>query len=428
MKKIALFALLCAAYLVSNFASAQEVTYVEDPSQGYLLNRMRDNWFIDAEGGVGLFMSPYDAHADFGRRLGAKVNLHIGKWFSPLLGLRFGGDFEQLKGATWNGNYAALGYRNWPKIYNEYYDNGNLKASYVPTHFNDVGVTGDVLFNVTNWLCAYKPYRFYNAIFYVGADANWVYARDGERPISDGPWKYGANDDPEHSRNYSVHAGLLNSFAITKKIDVLLDLRFDFLQEHADGAGMGYRTWNEYPSIMIGMSYKLGKSEWNAPVTAVCPEYKYNDAEGDALAADLANAKRKIADLENQMRDCLENKRMAPTAERLVESGEMPLATVYFPINRTEVLGVQRNVVDAVAEVMKNENRNYLLTGWADNYTGNDQINVRLRKGRVATVKNELVKKGIAESRLETQINNGELTDYGPKCASLDRAVTIQRK
>ena len=92
------------------------------------------------------------------------------------------------------------------------------------------------------------------------------------------------------------------------------------------------------------------------------------------------------------------------------------------------MLGVQRNVVDAVAEVMKNENRNYLLTGWADNYTGNDQINVRLRKGRVATVKNELVKKGVAESRLETQINNGELTNYGPKCASLDRAVTIQRK
>jgi outer membrane protein OmpA-like peptidoglycan-associated protein len=143
----------------------------------------------------------------------------------------------------------------------------------------------------------------------------------------------------------------------------------------------------------------------------------------------LADANRRIADLENQLRDCLEKK---PRADLLAKPqalpGEMPLATIYFPINRTDVLGVQRNVVDAVAEVMKNENRNYLLTGWADNYTGNDKINVRLRKGRVASVKNELVKKGIAEGRLETEINNGELTDYGPKCASLDRAVTIQRK
>ena len=418
MKKIVLIVMLFVAYLVPSMTIAQEVTYVEDPSQGYLFNRMRDNWFIDAEGGVGLFMSAYDAHAPFGKRLGAKANLHIGKWFSPLLGLRFGGDFEQLKGATWVGNYAALGYRNYPKLY----DNNK----FAPTHFNDVGVTGDTLFNVSNWLCGYKPYRFYNVIFYVGVDANWVYTRSGARPVSDGPWEYGANDDPDHCRNYSVHAGLLHSFALSKKFDLLLDTRFDFLQEHSDGAGMGYRTWNEYPSIMVGISYKLGKSEWNAPVTAVCPEWKYTDAEGDALVANLNDANRKIADLENQLRKCLEKK-------SLVEEGtpaavEPPLATVYFPINRTEVLGVQRNVVEAIAEVMKNEDRNYMLTGWADNYTGNDNINQRLRKGRVATVKQELVKKGVAERRLETEINNGELTNYGPKCASLDRAVTIHRK
>jgi len=420
MKKIALLVLLCVSYLAPSMTSAQEVTYVEDPSQGYLFNRMRDNWFIDAEGGVGMIFSPYDSNAPFGKRIGAKVNIHIGKWFSPLLGLRFGGDFEQLKGATWDGNYAALGYRNWPEMYKN-----KSGKYYAPTHFNDAGLTGDVLFNVSNWLCGYKPYRFYNAIFYVGMDANWVYARSGARPVSNGKWKYGANDDEDHSRNYSLHAGLLNSFAITKKIDVLLDLRFDFMQEHTDGAGMGYRTWNEYPSVMIGMSYKLGKSEWNAPVTAVCPPYKYTDAEGDALVASLNDANRKIADLEDQLRKCLEKK---PEAAPGAPNAEAPLATVYFPINRTEVLGVQRNVVDAVAEVMKNENRDYLLTGWADNYTGNDQINVRLRKGRVATVKSELVKKGVADSRLETQINNGELTNYGPKAASLDRAVTIHRK
>ena len=417
MKRIVLIAMLFVAYLVPSTSIAQEVTYVEDPSQGYLFNRMRDNWFIDAEGGVGLFMSSYDAHAPFGKRIGAKANIHIGKWFSPLLGLRFGGDFEQLKGATWVGNYAALGYRNYPKLY----DNGK----YAPTHFNDIGVTGDILFNVSNWLCGYKPYRFYNAIFFVGVDANWVYARSGARPVSDGPWKYGANDDPDHCRNYSVHAGLLNSFALSKKFDLLLDMRFDFLQEHADGAGMGYRTWNEYPSIMIGIAYKLGKSEWNAPVTAVCPEWKYTDAEGDALVANLNDANRKIADLENQLRKCLEKK---PEALKETPAVEPPLATVYFPINRTEVLGVQRNVVEAIAEVMKNEDRNYMLTGWADNYTGNDNINTRLRKGRVASVKQELVKKGVAERRLDTGINNGELTNYGPKCASLDRAVTIHRK
>ena len=413
MKKIALLAILFVSYLIPCTSTAQEVTYVEDPSQGYLFNRMKDNWFIQADGGVGLMMSSYDKHEHFGHRLGAKADFFVGKWFSPLLGLRAGLDYEQIKGATWTGNYAALGYRNWPRQL----DGGK----YVPQHFNNFGFVGDVLFNVSNWLTGYKPNRFYNCIFYVGMAVNWVYARDGERPVSDGSWKYGANDDPDHSRNYSMQTGLLNSFAITKKLDFNVDLRFDLMQEHIDGAGMGYRTWNEYPGVLLGLTYKLGKSEWNAPVTAVCPEWKYTDAEGDELTANLNNANRKIADLENQLRKCLEKKPEEAPADA-------PLATIYFPINRTEVLGVQRNVVDAVAEVMKNENRNYLLTGWADNYTGNDQINVRLRKGRVATVKNELVKKGIADSRLETQINNGELTNYGPKAASLDRAVTIQRK
>jgi len=415
MKKLALFALLCVACLVPLNTSAQEVTYVEDPSQGYLLNRMRDNWFITADGGVGMMMSSYDKHEHFGHRLGAKADLFVGKWFSPLLGLRGGVDFEQIKGATWTGNYAALGYRNWPRQL----DGGK----YVPQHFNDIGLVGDVLFNVSNWLCGYKPHRFYNLIYYVGMTVNWVYARDGARPVSDGPWKYGANDDPDHSRNYSMQTGLLNTFAITKKIDINLDLRFDLMQEHIDGAGMGYRTWNEYPGVLIGMTYKFGKSEWNAPVQAVCPEWKYTDAEGDALVANLNDANRKIADLENQLRKCLEKK-----PENAPSPAEMPLATIYFPINRTEVLGVQRNVVNAVAEVMKNENSDYMLTGWADNYTGNDKINTRLRKGRVATVKNELVNKGVAASRLDTEINDGNLTNYGPKCASLDRAVTIHRK
>ena len=89
---------------------------------------------------------------------------------------------------------------------------------------------------------------------------------------------------------------------------------------------------------------------------------------------------------------------------------------------------MQNDVVNAVANVMANENSNYKLTGWADNYTGNDQINVRLRKDRVAGVKKALVGKGIAADRLKTTIDNGNLTNYGPKCASLDRAVTINRK
>ena len=412
MKKITLLAFAFAMLLGTAVASAQEVTYVEDPAQGYLFNSMKDNWFVQGEGGVGVMMSKWDAKAKFGHRLGAKANLFFGKWFSPLLGFRIGGEYNQMKGLTANKN--AIGYRTWPV--REY----NVKHNLANQEFNNFGVAGDLLFNLTNWLCGYKPGRFYNGVLYAGASMHWVV----ERESHNGKWKYAGGHGP--SRNLSLRAGLLNYFALGKKVDLLLDLRFDLLQEHVDGAGTGSKTWIEYPGVLLGLNYKFGKSEWNAPVTAVCPTYKYTDAEGDALVARLAAANAKIADLEAQLRKCLEDK---PTpGPGPAPQVDAPLATIYYPINRTEILGVQKNVVEAVAEVMAAENNDYLLTGWADNYTGNDKINTRLRKGRVAGVKDALVKKGIAEGRLETTINDGNLTNYGPKCASLDRAVTINRK
>ena len=418
MKKITLLAFVCAMFMAPAVANAQEVTYVEDPAQGYLFNRMQDNWFIQGEGGVGVMMSMWDSKAKFGHRLGAKANLFVGKWFSPLFGFRLGGEFNQMKGLTQG--YKGIGARPWPV--REY----NAKYNLYNQEFNNIGIAGDVLFNLTNWICGYKPGRFYNATLYAGASVHWVYARDlYANNQGNGDWRYGGGGDHKHNRNLSVRAGLLNSFALCKSLDLVLDLRFDMLQEHVDGAGN--RTWVEYPGALLGLSYKFNKTEWTAPIVPVCPTYKYTDAQGDALVARLAAADRKIEDLEKQLRECLKGKGDNPPAP--VTDKEAPLAIVYFPINVSKIVGVQNDVVNAVGDVMLDENKTYTLTGWADNYTGNDKINTRLRKDRVATVKNALVKKGVADSRLNTQIDdrNRPDADFGPKSAPLSRAVTIVR-
>ncbi len=404
MKKITLLAFAAAMLMGASTASAQEVTYQEDPSQGYLLNSEKDNWFIQAEGGAGVMMSRWDKHADFKDRIGFKGNLIIGKWFSPVWGARLGAEFEQMKGATDpTKNFGkTTGYRAWEKRNDGFYGQ----------KFNNIGGFGDLMINFTNLFCGYKPNRVYNFIPYIGVGLHWVFEREGVG--GGGDWAYNGP-----SRNYSGRVGVLNTFRVANKWDILLDLRFEEIQEHIDGTN---RTWTEYPSVLLGLSYKFGKSEWNAPVVPVCPEIKYTDAYVDDLRAKLEAANQNIANLKKQLDECRKQPKAEPKAET-----EAPLATVYFPINRTDLVGVQKNVVEAVSEVMKNENNNYILTGWADNYTGNDKINTRLRKGRVATVKNALVKKGVSESRLDAQINDGNLTNYGPKCASLDRAVTINR-
>ena len=427
MKKITLLACACALFLAPA-VNAQEVQYVEDPAQGYIFNRMQDNWFIQAEGGIGVMMSKYDANMKLGKRfLAPKANLFIGKWFSPLLGVRIGGHFEQMKGVTdvnqRNGEPYGIGGR-YDMIDQLKDDAGDLL---VGQKFNRIGVTGDVLFNLTNWICGYKPGRFYNAVLYAGASVSWNFYKD--QVDGTGSWKYmGKYNGVEHmhSRNFALQAGLLNTFALGKHVDLLLDLRFDMVQEHVDGTGR--KTWIEYPSAMLGFAYKFGKTEWNAPVVPVCPPVVDYSADLDALRNKLAQANAKIRDLENQLNECLKKKNQPqPVQPVAAASKEAPLATIYYPRGKSYITPVQMEVVNAVSEVMKQENDNYILTGWADNYTGNDAINIKLRHDRVNGVKKTLEDKGIDGSRLQAETNNGNLVDYGPQCAPLGRAVTIQR-
>ncbi len=446
MKKITMLALACAMFLGFS-ATAQEITYVEDPAQGYTFNKFKSNWFIQAEGGVGVLLSQYDKDVNFLDRIGWKANLAVGKWFTPIIGLRIGGEFAQHHGAS-NPDYE--------QIIGARFDREIRMTGNIEQHFNNLGVFGDVMINLTNWWCGYRPGRVYNGILYGGLSMNWTFFKkmtgiDGSGTPEYGKWAYAGGNSAwvryGHARTmddvaeiseaslkskaprahmFAARIGLLNSFAVNKHVSLLLDLRLDMLNKYIDGYGR--RSYNLDPSVLVGFAYNFGKSEWNAPVVGVCPTWKYTDAEGDALVARLAAADAKIASLEKQLYDCLH--RVTPTPDPKptpVVSGDAPLATIYYPIGKSAISAEQKKVVAAVANVMKDNNNNYVLTGWADNYTGTDKINAKLRKDRVNGVKNALTGLGVAADRLDAQINDGNLTSFGPKSAALDRAVTINQ-
>ena len=407
MKKSFLLAALCALFLAPS-VTAQEVTYVEDPSQGYLFNRFKDNWFIMLEAGPGIMMTPDDKVLSFGKRIGFDGQLTFGKWFSPIAGARIGVNAYNGKGATIGYLDGQIGMR-----YDIRYASSDPKYqgnSLYGQRFWQVGPVADFMLNLTNWWCGYHPGRKYNAIFYAGLGGFFALHRE-----------YGGEGDWCNSRwnNFGFRFGLLNTFRLSNHWDFLLDIKCTGIQEHFDG--FDTQMCNMHVGVLAGFAYKFNKTEWNAPITAVCPTWKYTDAEGDALAARLQAAEAKIADLEKQLRDCLNRK---PEVVKEVEKA--PLAIVYYPIGKSTITGHNVKVVNAVAEVMKANDTNYTLTGWADNYTGNDKINTKLRKNRVNGVKKALVKKGVAEGRLDAQINDGNRTNFGAKCASLDRAVTIE--
>ena len=393
MKKIVSLFLAAGAVFGAATATAQEVTYVEDCSQGLLLNRNQDNWFITARGGANMLISHNDVKADFKNRIGAGAALFVGKWVTPTFGFRFGANWIQPKGATTaNGLYRDLKHHNL--------DNG-----YSPEKFHAVGPEFDVMINLTNWWCGYKPQRVYNAVLHGGAGAYWTF----NHRQKDGDWKW------RQAKNTLLFAniGLQNNFRVSKAIDLFIDAQFDVI-DMASATGL--------VSLQAGITYNFANRDWNCPVTAVCPTWKYTDAQGDALTARLAAADSKINDLQRQLNDCLN--RPKEKAKAVDCEG---LATVYYPINVSTLASREKTILKSVAKVMQNNpNTKYQLTGWADNYTGTEEINARLRNARVEGVKNYLVNCGVNADQLEVGVDNNNLTDFGAQGAPLDRAVTIK--
>ena len=399
MKKSSILGVAFAMLLGGQSVLAQnaEVTYVEDPSQGYTFNRFKDNWFLQAEGGGNVLMSHQDAIRDLKDRVAPAASLWLGKWFSPILGFRAGANFMATKGiADYAGAYGV--------IKGDYEPDG-----YYKTKVNEFGLGFDAMINLTNWWCGYRPGRVYDGILYVGGAGYFNTIRDNA--AKDVSYKWG--DD----KMVGLNAGLINSFAVSKHVDIYLDIRWTMYASHDDERGT--RRSAHDLAAYLGVTYNFGKTEWDAPIVPVCPPVQ----DCSAIEARLQAANARINDLERELRDCLNR----PVAAAAVEKA--PLATIIYPINVSRLTNIDKKVLNAVSEVMKsNPSQDYLLTGWADNFTGNDQINERLRWARVNGVKDYLVKAGVAAGQLDATINDGNRLGDDSKYMELDRAVTIEEK
>jgi len=405
MKQIALFALACASLFGALQVNAQEVTYVEDCSQGLLINRMQDNWFITAQGGANWFHSNYDTEAAMKNRIGASVGIFVGKWFTPVWGFRLGASAHILRGATTI--HGAFRDQKYGQI--------EGKNGYYPEKIMQIGPEIDLMLSLTNWWCGYNPNRVYNGVVHIGGGGYW---NASHSYFNDGKWKW----INAHNRTLFANLGYTNNFAVSKQVDIFLDIQYtveDFSTLDRTYSVDGTKDMTGFLQVSAGFTYKFKKRDWSCPITAVCPTWKYTDAEGDALVAKLADANNKISDLQRQLDDCLNR----PQKEADCVNA---LATVYYPINVSTLSSREVTLVQSMAKVMKeNPGKKYVLTGWADNYTGNDKINTRLRNERVNGVYDCLVKAGVPEKQLEKRIDNKNLTDYGIKGAQFDRAVTV---
>ena len=405
MKKNLFLALACAA-IVSGSAFAQEVTYVEDPAQGYTFNRFKDNWFITAEGGANVQFSKHDINRDAADRFAPAFGLQVGKWFSPIMGFRGGATYLGAKGLATNANAFGIVYKDGEaaKFVGD-------KREYYKTKVGNLGVNFDAMLNVTNWWCGYKPNRVYNFIAYVGGAAYFGFQHEVG---SASKW------DKHFDTNLALRGGIINSFNVSKQVALSIDIRYTALGARQE-AGLPYGSITNNLAGFLGVTYLFNQRTWTAPVVPVCPEPE----NCDPIRAQLAQTQAQLDATKKQLDECL--RRPIPTAAAPAPC-IAPLATVYFPIGSATVSRTDVNVLKSVAAQMKaNTNVKYDVCGWADNYTGTDAINQRLRQNRANNVKNILVRNGVNASQLDVTTNPGNKYE-GKDNVYLDRCVTIQAK
>ena len=333
-------------------------------------NRFWSNWFVSAGGGVNLYFGDHDKQVKFGKRLAPAVDVAIGKWFTPGIGVRFAYSGLSVKGATQTGIHSTG---------EEVPGKGGYGYWLTKQKFNYFNFHLDAMFNMSNLLFGYNPNRVYSLSPYVGL----------------GVMK--TNDTPK-ATEIAGHFGLLNSFRLCDALDLNLDIRGTLVSDAFDGEAYG-RGGEGMLSATVGLTYKFKKRGWDKAKTVV----RIDNRAINALRQQLSDAE---AENERLKRALAEGNR--EKAKEIVTKASANLVT--FQIGKATLSNEARANLGMMAEAIKSGDKSvvYTITGYADAGTGSKRINERLSKRRAEAVRDCLVKEfGVSESQLRVDHKGG---------------------
>lgn len=379
--------LFTAALLASVAAYAQESEAVQDEKQtkDFITNNFGSNWFIGAGVGVNSTVDgPFDGPR-FG--FGFAADLNFGKWIDPNWGIRAG-----LLGITSN-----------------YIGDDSYKFGYLH---------GDVLWNITNQFWGYKKDRFYQAVPYLTAGLYWP---------------------EDRNKNFGVGAGLLNKFRLTDRLDLDVDLMGVFLKQASIQEGVNTAAGKALAaSATIGVTYKLGRYDWETKAEALAPA-TVAAAEAAAALADAKAANEKVeaeraaaqeaADKAAAENEALKNE-LATTAaqnEAIVKNLMETPAVVFFEIGQATLSVKEAEHFDRIVKTMLSQGKDikFTVTGYTDHNTGSVRRNKQLQKQRTNYIVKLLTGKyNLSKDQFEVVVNNSKENLY--KNIELSRAVVIE--
>lgn len=391
MKKLMISA---AFFLAASSLSAQSgdpTTTFEENSDKYKVetNRFWSNWFITAGGGAQMYFGDHDKQMSIGKRLSPSLDLGVGKWFTPGIGLRVMYSGLSIKGATQNGAHST------GKVYDS-----SKWLSY--SKFDYANLHADVLLNLSNLFCGYNPDRVYSATPYFGL--GWMFTWDSPR-----------------QQEVSANLGLLNTFRLSSALDLNLDLRGSMVNDRFDGEVGGTKREGVL-SATVGLTYKFKQRGWQRSRTKTVV---YNNEEELKAIRDRLNETQKrlreTSDENHRLKSELDA--MTTVEGRVI----IPKLIVVFPIGKSTLSKEARVNLGFLAEaILENEGSSYLISGYADNGTGSSETNERLSRERAQAVFNCLTREFKVPASFLKIESMGGVDNMFYNDATLSRAVIAE--
>ncbi len=371
--------------LVGSFTTvmAQEavVDVVEVPVSRYSVstNRFWSNWFVSVGGGAQAIYGSPKGDASFGDRMSPSMSLTVGKWFTPGLALRLGGD------GIWS-----------KQVRHEHMDN-----------FQYMYLHGDVLFDIVNMIGGYYPSRVYHLIPYVGAGAYHVF-------------------DLDHGWGMGFKGGLINRFQLGQAFSIDLELSVALLNKSFDGITSSQRGLDKLLGATVSVVYNLPKRGFsNTPdVDALVA---LNAAQLAANAQQLADCQAANSSLAAQLQQAMNATPPPPSKAHTKPLAMMPAQSIFFNLNSAEIASSKDLVNLASIAKMATENHcTLVLNGYADSNTGSAEYNQRLSLERAETVAAELQKMGVPRSHIVVK-GDGGVDKLSPYSNNRRVVITLQQ-